>query len=105
MTQPMMKTLMKVMADSAAIENGAEMPPPPSTTLDARLVVDDVEFVVDDAAAVDVVVKVGVAEAAAGRLRFRPTAGKLNAGRWQTSVARITSVSNLSQVAGSGLAS
>ena len=103
MTQPMMKTLMKVMADSAAIENGAEMPPP-STTLDARLVVDDVEFVVDDAAAVDVVVKVGVAVAAAGRLRFRPTAGKLNAGRWQTSVARITSVSNLSQVAGSGLA-
>ena len=103
MTQPMMKTLMKVMADSAAIENGAEMPPPPST-FDARLVVDDVEFVVDDAAAVDVVVKVGVAVAAAGRLRFRPTAGKLNAGRWQTSVARITSVSNLSQVAGSGLA-
>ena len=76
MTQPMMKTLMKVMADSAAIENGAEMPPPPpSTTFDDRLVVDDVEFA--DDVVVDAVEEVDAVVRAAG---LRPIAGQLNAG-------------------------
>ena len=73
MTQPMTKTLMKVMADSAAIENGVDIPP--SSEEDLIVTFELVTVVVIIVVVVDVAVVVIVV--LTGSIKLFPVAGLL----------------------------